>query len=348
MNQNLLGLLRLVRFSNTPTAVADIVAGYMLAQGSVSEWPPLVAICLTSVCLYSFGMVLNDLNDLEEDRIHNPRRPLVTGVVSVWTARWILLFLVAGAVTGAAVAGWLFHSQVISHSEIENDIATFLPPWSWSLVIVAALSTSIWLYDGPLKKSLVAPFLMGSCRGWNLLLGASLPALTVDASIEEPWFLTGPWTHWTSDVWLCALAMTSYVTGITWYARSESTGPKRWHLYLGLLFIGLGVFLLAFGLVWLPDRPAGRAAIGTWQKFDIWWPLAMALLSYTVLRKAINGALMATEKAVRTAIIAALGSLVLLNGAICLYANPQQWPVAAAVVALMIPIWYLRSSIPPT
>lgn len=348
MNQNLLGLLRLVRFSNTPTAIADIVAGYMLARGSVFEWPPLVALGLTSVCLHSFGMVLNDLNDLEEDRIHNPGRPLVTGAVGVPAARWILLFLVVAVVAGAAVAGWLFQTQVIPNYSIESETAIFIPPWSWSLVIVAALLISIWLYDGPLKKSFVAPFLMGSCRGWNLLLGASLPALTATASVEGPLSITGPWTYWTSDVWLCALAMTSYVTGITWYARSESTGPQRWHLFLGLLFLGLGIFLLALGLVWLPDRPAGRAAIGTWEKFDFWWPLAMALLTYSVLRKAIAGALMATEKKVGTAIVVALGGLVLLNGAICLYANPQQWQVAAAVVALIIPIKFLQSSIPPT
>ncbi|MBL8888834.1 MAG: UbiA family prenyltransferase [Planctomycetaceae bacterium] len=348
MNQTLLGLLRLVRFSNTPTAVADIAAGYMLAQGSVADWPPLVALSVASVCLYSFGMVLNDLNDLDEDRIHNPKRPLVTGAISVRTARQILGLLVAVAVVGTAVAGWLFHTYVVPGFTLGTEAAFLLPPWSWSLVIMAALLTSIWLYDGPLKRSFIAPFLMGSCRGWNLLLGASLPALTVVSSVEETPNVTGPWSHWTTDVWLCALAMTCYVTGITWYARSESSGPKRWHLYLGLFFLSLGLALLAFGLVWLPNRPVGRAAIGSWQKFEIWWPLAMTLLSYSVLRKAINGALLGTEKSVRAAIISALGSLVLLNGAICLYANPQEWQVALAVAALTIPIKFLRSSIPPT
>ncbi|MDP1562556.1 MAG: hypothetical protein Q8M16_14355, partial [Pirellulaceae bacterium] len=220
--------------------------------------------------------------------------------------------------------------------------------WTWSLLAATILFLSIWLYDGPLKRSFIAPFVMGSCRGLNLLLGASLPALTVVDLEPATAVVVGPWTYWTMDVWVCALAMTSYVSGITWYARSESSGPQRWHLGLGLLFLGIGVFLLAFGLVLVPERPPGRADIGTWQKFEIWWPLAMTFLAYGVLRKAINGVLVASEKSVRTAIVTALGSLVLLNGAICLYANPQQWQVAVAVVALMIPIKFLRNYIPPT
>ena len=348
MNHTLLGLLRLVRFSNTPTAVADVVAGYMLAVGTITQWPPLVALALASVCLYSFGMVLNDLNDLDEDRMHNPQRPLVTGVISMRAARWLVGVLLVGALMGAGVGGGLFHWAVADTVSMDNENSLLLPPWSWSLLIVFALVLSIWLYDGPLKRSSVAPFVMGSCRGWNLLLGASLPAVSLVAVEDDATNLIGPWSYWTSDVWVCALAMTSYVTGITWYARSEATGPKRWHLFLGLLFLSVGVFLLAFGLLFVTDRPPGRAAIGTWEKFDLWWPLAVILLAYGVLRKAINGALVATEKSVRTAIVTALGSLVFFNGAICLYACPQEWPVAVAVAALMIPIKYLRLFIPPT
>jgi 4-hydroxybenzoate polyprenyltransferase len=348
MNQKVLGLLRLIRFSNTPTAVADIVAGYLLAVGTIVEWPPLVALALCSVCLYSFGMVLNDLNDLEADRTNNPGRPLVTGIVSLAEARGIAGMLVAVAVLSAIVAGWLFQTEIVGDEGLGSKGGVVIPPWSWSLVMAVGLILSIWLYDGPLKRSFVAPFVMGSCRGLNLLLGASLPALTVMDLEPATTILVGPWTYWTTDVWVCALAMTSYVTGITWYARSESSGPQRWHLCLGLFFLGLGIFILAFGLIFLEDRPLGRASIGTWKKFEIWWPLAMCLLAYGGIRRAINGVLVASEKAVRTAIITALGSLVLLNGAICLYANPQQWQVALAVAALMIPIKYLRSAIPPT
>lgn len=348
MKPTILGVLRLIRFSNTPTAVADIVAGYLLAVGTVADWPPLVALALASVCLYSFGMILNDIYDLEEDQIHNPKRPLVTGTVSMKTARWMVGGLLVVALAASGLGGWYYQTTVVGSLVVGTANRLILPPWSWSLLITAILVLSIWLYDGPLKKSFVAPFLMGSCRGWNLLLGASLPALAIATTEPNAAMFVGPWTYWTSDVWLCALAMASYVTGITWYARSETKGPQRWHLFLGLLFLCIGIFLLAFGLLFVTDRPQVRAAIGTWQKFDIWWPLAMTLLTYSVLRKAINGALVASERSVRAAIISALGSLVLLNGAICLYANPQQWQVALAVVALMIPIKFLRKFIPPT
>ncbi|MDP1563309.1 MAG: UbiA family prenyltransferase, partial [Pirellulaceae bacterium] len=125
MNQKVLGLLRLIRFSNTPTAVADVVAGYMLAVGTIVEWPPLVALALTSVCLYSFGMVLNDLNDVEEDRIHNPQRPLVIGTISIATARRVAAGLVVTALIGSGVAGWLYQATIVGSEPLGND-ASFI------------------------------------------------------------------------------------------------------------------------------------------------------------------------------------------------------------------------------
>jgi 4-hydroxybenzoate polyprenyltransferase len=342
-----LAVLRLIRFSNTPTAVADIMAGYMLATGSVANWPPLVGLALSSACLYSFGMALNDLYDLDEDRQLNPQRPLVTGQISVGWVRGLLVALGLSAVAWAGLAGWLSQRDV-SLDLLPAADGPGVPRWAWPWLIVVPLVLCIWCYDGPLKKSIVAPFLMGGCRGLNLLLGASLPATWVVAQGDAGRWLSGPWELWPADIGLCALAVACYVTGITWYARSESKGPQVRHLVWGFLFLALGVAILAVGLVVLPNRPLDRAALGSWEQWQPWWPLAVLLLTFAVLRKAIVGIFDPTEAKVRAAIITALGSLIFINAAICLYASPQNWGVAVGVVALLIPIKWLRRSIPPT
>ncbi len=348
MNTRLLGILRLIRFSNTPTAVADVVAGYLLAVGTIANWQPLLFLVLASVCLYSWGMALNDLYDLEEDRKHSPHRPLVTGAVSLGEARCLLWACVLLGIGLALVAGMLDAFGPTVSPEIASAGLPWIPKWLWPLIFVVGLLVAIWLYDGPGKKSMAAPWVMGSCRGLNLLLGASLPLIAVAAEGQAEVWNIGPWDHWSADVWLCAMALTTYVAGITWYARSESTGPRGWHLRLGAGLMALGVGLLAVGLVVLPDRPSGRADIGTWEQLQPWWPLAILLLNFSVLRKAFVGVLEPSHANVRKAIVAALGNLIFFNAAICLYANPKQWLVAVAVVALILPIKALRRIIPPT
>lgn len=348
MNERVLAFLRLIRFSNAPTAVADIVAGYLLATGSVLDWGPMVALCLASVCLYSFGMALNDLYDLPEDRQNSPQRPLVTGALSLGVARCLTASLWLLGLFAAGVAGYLYQVELTADAWEQVTAHAVLPPWMWPIALLLPLTLAIWLYDGPAKRSPIAPFLMGSCRGLNMLLGASLPLMAVmppEAIAQAAW---GPLAYWSPDVLWCAAAMTVYVTGITWYARSESTGPRVGHLILGLVFLTLGIVMLAWGLVVLPDRPLSRANLGSWAAPQVWWPAAMLLLNFSVLRKAVTGIWQPTEGNVRVAIIGALGNLIFLNAAICLYANPQQWPVALAVVGLIIPIKFLRRSIPPT
>ena len=60
--------LRLARLPNVFTAVADVTMGFLFVQGTLH--PPLVFGCLlaASVLLYTSGMVLNDVWDVEQDR----------------------------------------------------------------------------------------------------------------------------------------------------------------------------------------------------------------------------------------------------------------------------------------
>ena len=73
--------------------------------------------------------------------------------------------------------------------------------WPWPAAVV--------LYDGLLKRTPFGPLGMGACRLLNVLLGMSLAA--------------GPWGLFHGQV---ALAVGTYITGVTWFARSEATESR--------------------------------------------------------------------------------------------------------------------------
>ena len=74
--------LELCRLPNVFTALADPLAGALLAGASWKNGPGLVLLMLASGCLYTGGIVLNDWHDIEKDRVERPDRPLPSGRVS--------------------------------------------------------------------------------------------------------------------------------------------------------------------------------------------------------------------------------------------------------------------------
>lgn len=325
MFQRLLPYLRLLRFSNTPTALADIVAGFMLVHGTLMPWPEFLCLAVASCCFYSWGMVLNDLYDFPIDSAAGTPRPLVQGSVTVGHARVLCwsLWLVA---IGFSLASCRLH-------DASDPIVRFLP-----LIVAAVLSLCIWLYDGPLKRTALAPFVMGGCRGLNLLLGASVVGGAAEINFSM----------WPLDLWVCSGAIACYVAGITWFARTEEQGGQMWQLTLGLSLMLLGIAIIAFGLPALSERPAMRLQQMRSGSFYGWWALAIGLMCFGVIRKAVVALQKRTPIKVKQAVIAALESLLYFNAAFCLYANPSSWPVAVGVLLLVIPITLLRRVIPAT
>jgi 4-hydroxybenzoate polyprenyltransferase len=175
-------LLRIVRFPLCFTAIADSFAGYLLLYREF-ESAQLIGAGAISFCVYSLGMVLNDVADLERDRVLHPGRPLVRGAVSLIEA-WLLIGLfLAGAVTIAASLGGA------------------------TLVVTGALVFVVFLYDLVLKKmTILGAFGMGAARGLNVLVGAA-PLMTIGS-----W----PW-HGYAVVLLC------YVTAITCISLLEES-----------------------------------------------------------------------------------------------------------------------------
>jgi len=328
--RHLVGWLRLIRVPNLATAVADVLAGFLIASGlrEVGWLPPAAGwVIAASICLYAAGMVLNDVFDLDVDRRERPERPLPSGQLAVGTAAFGgHVLLVAGA-TAAAVAG----------AVSEAPVWGFLGP----AVIGLALAAAVWAYDRGLKRSLLlGPATMGLCRGLNWLLG-----MTAGSGI-------GP----VGDQWLLPVGMGLYVAGITLFARHEADGsttdgtadgtiaPRT----LGTLRAGAAVMvaglIVAATPVWrlasagLP-LPGTSLPPGTW--LTLW-----SIIAASVLLRAVP-AVMAPEPArIQAAVGNAIMSIITLDAVLVLAYCGEPW----AIVVLMLLAWFVigRRIVPPT
>lgn len=158
--------LDLCRVSNLPTVWTNVLAAMLLATGAfhANEYL-LLAFALS--CFYLAGMSLNDLCDLEHDRVHRPGRPLPSGRVSTPGARLFTLVLFA--------LGFL---------------ALALAPEMTGLVAGLALLAAIVAYDLRHKGNPLSVLIMAACRGLvfivvGLALSGQLPPLLLAAAAVQ-------------------------------------------------------------------------------------------------------------------------------------------------------------------
>jgi 4-hydroxybenzoate polyprenyltransferase len=182
----LVAYARLVRLPNVFTAIADIAVGACLGGAG----PTFIALGASSACLYSAGMVWNDVFDIEQDRRERPFRPLPAGHVSLAAAQWVGGILLA---VGVAAACWVsLHAATLA----------------------AGLAVAILLYDRWIKRTPAAPVGMGACRFLNVLLGLS----ALDASIAPAELRI----HLAGVVALFAAGITAFAKSEAGVSRSQS------------------------------------------------------------------------------------------------------------------------------
>lgn len=154
--------LQLMRLPNVFTAIADIVAGYVIVRGLAVRIAELGALVLATSGIYAAGCVLNDFCDREVDARERPSRPLPSGMVSGREALALTFFLFASGIFGAYLAG----------------------PDSFFLALAIVLFVIV--YDTRSKRHDIAgPLNMAACRAGNLLLGMS-PALALSLPFLFP------------------------------------------------------------------------------------------------------------------------------------------------------------------
>jgi 4-hydroxybenzoate polyprenyltransferase len=284
--------LQLVRFPAVFTAMADICLGFLLTHTSLKEnYFPFAMLLVASCCLYMAGMVFNDVFDRKVDAEDRPERPIPSGRVSVMSAvRLGILLLVCGL--GAADA-------------------CGVP----SLLVAIMIVAGILGYDGLAKKTPAGPLVMGGCRFLNVLLGASAVASFADI--------------WTAPQIYVAGGLGIYITGVTWFGRTEAKRSNRYQLAGAMTVINLGLAAIVLLVtVWENEQTS----------FSVL--LIMAAIVLTINRRLTNAVMNPQPQPVQAAIKMMLYSLVMLDATLVLFYNGNM-TYAVLTAGLVLPAMFL-------
>lgn len=189
---------QLMRLANVFTAIADVLAGYLIVAGANIRFSVLLSLIFSSAAIYAGGCVLNDICDYQIDFIERPERPLPAGKVSIPEAVIIVTVLFVAALITATIAG------------------------SAALLTAVILIVLVLSYDLVTKDMVFFGSLnMGACRALNLLLGMS-PLLIWD------WFLIFP---------LISLVYIFLLTSLSNFETGGSLGEIKWPLACGFIVL---------------------------------------------------------------------------------------------------------------
>jgi 4-hydroxybenzoate polyprenyltransferase len=147
---NIRDYLILIRIPNLFTIPSNVMVGFsQLVLLNNANWTTLLILIVTSLLLYTVGIVLNDYIDRQIDRRERPTRPLPSGRISARSALILVLVATLSSILAAAYVS------------------------SLTLIIVLIIIGTILAYDYWLKSSTFGHFVMALSRVFNIVLGFS-------------------------------------------------------------------------------------------------------------------------------------------------------------------------------
>ena len=276
---------------------------FWVVQGSWTPVSELLLLIAASSFFYVAGMILNDVADVETDRIERPERPLPSGAIKRSSAASAGFALLGCGLISALIAGPVLSG---SFGELEN----------WKPVFVSvALVLCILAYDFVVKRWWIGPFVMGACRILNILLGGSTGASAENSVLGFEHSLI-----------LIAVIVGIYVSGITWLARDEAkSGPRT------SLFVGAGLIL--FALVSIQFLPSIIALGSSSLPIRLFIFAMTVIIGFRIYRAIENRQPKFTQAAVATCLI----SLILIDALFILTESGNHIVPAIAVAVLVVP-----------
>lgn len=286
---------QLFRLPNVFTAAADVLLGFLFTHATLEPVLVLGSLVTSSCLLYTAGMVLNDVFDLEVDRRERPHRPIPSRRIPLATARWLgFELLVAGA----------------AFSWMAGYFAGSVRPG----LVATILAVLVWSYDAVLKQTPAGPMAMGSCRALNVLLGMSAAGA------------------WHTAHWLIAAAIGTYIVGVTWFARTEAHTSRRAGLIGGLAVMIGGIALLAcFPAV----VNSGLAEVSRPLSDDpTRWRLLLLILAAVIGYRCIRAIIEPVPQRVQAAVKLSIMSLIVIDATACAAVRELPWPLLILALLL--------------
>lgn len=309
---------RLMRLSNLPTAWSNILMGLVVSGGVYHQsLMTILVLFAVSSCLYVGGMILNDVYDVDVDRVERPERVLPSGQISVRLARWFGYSLL---VVGVLLTG------LVTFGIGKGDVFYLATP---SCPAAFALAITILVYNRGGKNKWYGPILMGSCRLLNVLLGTSLhtPAPVFGFDVVY---------------WYIALCVGCYVAGITWFSRQEHTLSSRGYLYGG----ATAMLVATAALLYLPFSDAvlkSHLALDKWtsNSHRMVYCGMLGMLLLPSFRRVALAVFVPSPGNVQGAVIACLTTLIMIDASLCYLFAPEHPGFAIGAALLIVPVVFL-------
>ena len=299
--QRILPWLRLLRLPTVFTAVADIFCGYFLTRKlSIETLPQETSLWLllgASAGLYLAGMVLNDVFDAKLDAEERPERPIPSGAIRLHHAQIFGGILMAAGLTCAVLAG-------------------IVP-----LQIAVLIAACVLLYDAFAKSTWAGPVVMGSCRGLNILLGASLAG---------DQFLSWNTSHVTA-----ATGLLVYITGVTVFARNEAGEASTPSMRIGLAIATFGLLIDLWSINRFSVSDASRVA----------GCVVLALLAVNIILRGGRAIRVQQPRLTQKTVGLMLLCIIFIDAAMVLGITGNS-PLAAVIAVLTIPAVLMKKVIP--
>jgi 4-hydroxybenzoate polyprenyltransferase len=234
------GWLHMLRISNAPTIVSNVMAGVALAYyahnalwaesvtyPTLQIFKPMILVTVVLLLLYFSGMVLNDAFDAKRDKVHRPERPIPRGIINVkqaWLVGWglvvvaVLLAFGINLVTGMATAALAI--SIILYTFFHQSTFASIPLMAIcrGLVYVVAftafstqLSPVLYIFCGAIIVYTAVLTLVGSVEHenqnklawsiWLMLIPAGITILLLSPQSPIAWFAFCVFGIWTFMAW---------------------------------------------------------------------------------------------------------------------------------------------------
>jgi geranylgeranylglycerol-phosphate geranylgeranyltransferase len=140
--------LKLLRISNALIAAVTVALGFWLSESSYSSWK-LALLMIATICATGFGNVINDIQDIDSDRISHPDRPLPLGDLSINNAKiFSVILILISLICGFMVS-------------ITHGLATLIP-------LILLILYALYLKGTPLAGNIIVALLVA----YSILYGA--------------------------------------------------------------------------------------------------------------------------------------------------------------------------------
>ncbi len=152
-------LLELIRPLNCLMAVAGVLIGGMLVTPDLTM--PVLLAAAAAFLITGAGNSVNDLFDIEPDKINRPGRPIPSGRISKTQAAIITVALFAAGILLSSAINWLcFFLALLNSGVLVLYSYSFQDKMLLGNVSVSYLVASTFIFGGAAANNLLLPFIL--------------------------------------------------------------------------------------------------------------------------------------------------------------------------------------------